>query len=165
MRYLCLLVIAACTVSLSSCRDVEEPISPLIGAWENRVFVDSLNYWIVERYDFVNDSTYDIKVTVRESETSKDLGYRFATRGWYNLQENAFTFTYSEIYQVKDYYLPSRANLYAPKNELRFIEIDFSDTPTANLTFSTDGKQFEFLAECLEYYSECSLPKTYIKIN
>jgi len=165
MRYLCLLFIAACTASLFSCTDSEEPMSPLIGAWENREYVDSLNYWIVERYDFVNDSTYDINVTVRESETGKDLGYRFATRGWYNLQANDFTFTYSEMYQIKNYYLPSRDNLYAPKNELRFSEIDFSDTPTANLTFSSDGKQFELLAECLGYNSECALPKTYSKIN
>lgn len=165
MRYLYLFILSVFTASLFSCSDAEEPKSPLIGAWENREYVDSLNYWIVERYDFVNDSTYDINITVRESETGKDLGYRFVTRGWYDLQANDFTFTYSEVYQIKNYYIPSRDDLYAPKNELRFSEIDFSDTPTANLTFSSDRKQFDLLAKCLEYYSECPLPKTYSKIN
>ncbi|WP_339707798.1 hypothetical protein [Algoriphagus aquimarinus] len=165
MRYLCLLFIAACTASLSSCSDAEEPISPLIGAWENREYVDSLNYWIVERYDFVNDSTYDINVTVRETEGGEDLGYRFITRGWYDYKGEDFTYYYADVLMIEDYFLREGNELFAPKDDLRAVIVDFFREPTASLTFSSDRKQFVFQDECLEYVDECPVAKTYVRVN
>lgn len=167
MRLLCLFVLAVCAASFYSCTDSEEPMSPLIGVWENRVYVDSIDYWIVETYDFVNDSTYDITVTVRESEMGNDLGYRFVSRGWYDLQADNFQYYYSYALMIENHFVASinADKVYAPKEELMAIVIDFFRKPTANLTFSSDRKQFEFLDECLDIMSECPSSKTYIKVD
>lgn len=167
MRLLCLFVLAVCTASFYSCTDSEEPKFPLMGAWENRVYVDSIDYWIVETYDFVNDSTYDINVTVRESEMGDDLGYRFISRGWYDLQADDFTYYFSDALMIDNSFVASNNadKVYAPKEELVAVIIDFFRRPTANLTFSADRKKFEILDECMESMSECPSSKTYIKVD
>lgn len=167
MRSLSLFILTVCAASFYSCTEAEEPTSPLIGSWENRVYIDSIDYWVVQTYDFVNDSTYDIIETVRETEDGEDLGFRFVSRGWYDLQGESFTYYYSDVLMLDNYFMDSinPGNLYAPKEELKAFIIDFFREPTAKLSFSASGKEFVFLDECLEGFPECAPPRNYVKVN
>ena len=68
--------LVAVFAALISCTENEEPISPLIGTWESRGFVDSLDLWFVETMEFKNDSVFDLTLTVRDTEIESTLGYR-----------------------------------------------------------------------------------------
>jgi len=148
MRNLFLLCLSVLFAGLISCTENEEPISPLIGNWENRVFVDSLDVWYVNSYRFKNDSIFDLTSTVRESESGEELGYRIIATSWYNLEESIFQFYYSDalIYFGGGENNPS----YGPKDKLRPGVIDFFRVPKGELTFSSDMRQFTFQEDCWE---------------
>ena len=165
MKSIFLILAIICSVSIVSCADSEEPVSPLIGDWENRVYVDSLDYWFVQSYRFVNESTYDIIETVRRTEGGEDLGYRLITRGWYDYKGEDFTYYYDDVLMLEDYYRRDGNEFFAPKDDLRAVVVDFFRHPIASLTFSSDRKQFVFQDECLDYVDECPVSKTYIRVN
>lgn len=156
-------------LGLVSCSEEEEPISPLIGTWENRVYVDSLDYWFVESYSFKNDSVFDIEITVRQTESGPDLGYRMISTSWYNLDNNTFKYYYA--YALTHFSVDSEALpvYYAPKEELSATIVDFFGIPEGELTFSPDKKKFEFQENCLKLdpSMECiQFPsKEYIRVD
>lgn len=78
--------------TLISCTENEEPISPLLGTWEKREFVDSLDLWFVDVMEFKNDSIFDLTSIVRDMETGPTLGYRMVTTAWYRLEGSTFTY-------------------------------------------------------------------------
>ena len=75
-----------------------------------------MDYWVVNTLEFKNDSLYQFRTTVRDSETGPDLGYRFYyddSYGW-----DGKTFFYSpDLAAWIDY---REEGFYAPKEELNF---------------------------------------------
>ena len=165
--YLAAVVLALGLLSCSS--EEEEPISPMIGTWENRVFVDSLDYWFVESYMFKNDSIFDIEWTVRQTETGPDLGYRMIATSWYNLDENIFKYYYSDVLFYWRVDNDSAPTYYVPKGDLQPAVVDFFRIPEGILTFTADKRKFEFRENCIQFDPdmECvQLPsKEYIRVD
>lgn len=143
MKSIFYLIVLVFVIGLVGCSEEEEPRSPLIGTWESRVYVDSLDYWFVESYAFKNDSIFDIEWTVRNTETGPDLGYRMTAASWYELEEDTFKYYYSDV-------LMEFESLYVPKEELKPAIVDFFRIPQATLTFSQDRRQFELQVGCFQ---------------
>lgn len=131
---------------LVSCAENEEPISPLMGTWENRNFVDSLDLWFVETMEFKNDSIFDLTQSFRNSEMGQDLGYRLMATSWYNFKDSTFKYYYSE--GIFHFSTPRNPALYVPKSELRVGVIDIFRIPEGVLTFLSNGKKFRFQEDC-----------------
>jgi hypothetical protein len=154
-------------LSIFSCSESEDPRSPLIGTWENRTYIDSLDIWFVESYTFKNDSLFDLKSTVREIETGTDLGYRLISTAWYNLEGDIFQYYYSDGL----FYFPTERNapLYVPKEELRPGVIDFFRIPKGTLSFSNNQRQFTFQENCFSANSDANCipipPRTFMKVD
>jgi hypothetical protein len=160
--------ILALIAALFSCTDSEEPASPLIGTWEKRQFVDSLDLWFVDVMEFKNDSIFDLSSIVRETETGPTLGYRLVTTSWYNLDGNTFTYYYSDgLFYFG--HLDGKAPLYVPKSELRPGVIDFFRKPEGVLTFSSDRRIFQFQPNCFVFNEDrdcIQFPlEEYIRVN
>lgn len=161
------LALVAVLAALISCTENEEPVDPLMGTWEHREFVDSLNIWIVETKEFKNDSVFDLSITVRESETGPDLGYRMITTSWFNLEGDTFKYYFSD---ALTYFRNSEdAPLYVPKSELRAGIFDFFRIPEGVLTFSSDRRRFQFQENCLVINPDAAClefpVKEYIRVN
>lgn len=156
-------------VGLVGCSDDENPRSPLIGAWENREYVDSLDLWFVESYMFKNDSVFDVERTVRQTETGPDLGYQMISTSWYNLEGSTFKYYYSDalIYFGGD--SDGTRVYFASKEDLKPAIIDFFRIPEGTLTFSADGRTFNFQENCIKFSpdQEClQLPsKEFVKAD
>ena len=146
MRYLTLLILTSFAISLYSCTDVEEPRSALFGTWENRNYVDSLEVWFVNTYQFRNDSLFDVTSTVRETEIGEDLGYRLISSAWYNFDGDIFQYYYDDGL----FHFGGRDDdpLYVPKKDLKPGIVDFFRIPKGKLTFSSDLRQFTFQEDC-----------------
>lgn len=151
-----------------SCAENEEPVSPLIGTWEKREFVDSLDLWFVDVMEFKNDSIFDLTSIVRDTETGPTLGYRMVTTSWYNLDGETFTYYYSG---GLFYFGPWDRDkpFYVAKSELRPGVIDFFRRPEGVLTFSDNRRKFQFLENCFSFNNEgdcLQLPiKEYIRVS
>lgn len=156
-------------LGLVGCSDEEDPRSPLIGTWENRVFVDSLDYWFVESYSFKNDSIFDLELTVRQTETGPDLGYRMISTSWYDLEGSTFKYYYSDALIYFGIDSEGLMKYFAPKEELKPGIVDFFRIPEGTLTFSSDGSKFEFEKDCFQPNPdmECiQFPlKEFVKVN
>lgn len=147
MKTQSLLLFAFFILGLVSCSEEEEPRSPLIGSWENRTYSDSLEVWFVENYHFKNDSIFDLTATVRETELGEDLGYRYITTAWYNLDGNNFQYYYSDalIYFGGN---GENKSFYGTKEELTSGIFDFFRIPKGELSFADDFSQFTFQEDC-----------------
>lgn len=146
MKTLYAVFFAFFVLSIVSCSDEEEPRSPLIGTWENRNYVDSLELWFVNTYNFRNDSIFDITSTVRETEIGNDLGYRLISTAWYNLESDIFQYYYDD--GLFHFGGGEDDPLYVPKKDLKPGIIDFFRIPKGKLTFSNDYSQFTFQEDC-----------------
>lgn len=159
--------LVAVFAALISCTENEEPISPIIGTWESRVFVDSLDLWFVETLEFKNDSIFDLTITVRELETGPDLGFRLVTTSWYNLEGDTFKYYYSDVLMYFGHH--EEAPLYVPKSELNAGIVDFFRIPEGILTFSSDRRRFQFQENCLTINPSIACfefpVKEYIRVN
>lgn len=146
MKYLSLLILACCVISLYSCTDSEEPRSALIGTWEKRSYSDSLDVWFVDSYTFQNDSLFDIISSVRKTEIGEELGYRMTATSWYNYEGDIFQYYFADamIHSGGG----ENGTLYGPKQDLRPGIVDFFRVPTGKLTFSSDLSQFTFQEDC-----------------
>ncbi|MEB2776673.1 hypothetical protein SYJ56_15215 [Algoriphagus sp. D3-2-R+10] len=133
-------------VSLVSCIEEEDPRSPLIGTWESRSYMDSLDIWIVDSYRFKSDSVFDLTATVRKTEFGEELGYRMTASSWYNLEESIFQYYYSDAL----IYFGGGENgpFYGPKDKMNPGIVDFFRVPKGKLTFSSDMRQFTFQEDC-----------------
>ncbi|MGM0946429.1 MAG: hypothetical protein ACQEW9_14685 [Bacteroidota bacterium] len=154
-------------LSLLSCSESENPRSPLIGTWENRTYVDSLDYWFVESYTFKNDSIFDLKTTVRDLEAGTDLGYRMTSTAWYNLEGDVFQYYYSDAL----IYFAFRPDdpLFVPKEDLRAVVIDFFRVPKGKLSFTDDLRQFTFQEDCITINPDADClqfpPRTFVRVD
>lgn len=146
MKSIFYLLLFVLSVSLFSCQDKEEPLSPLIGTWEVRDYVDSLDLWFVDSYKFKNDSVFDLTSLVRENEIGSTLGYRMTTTSWYNFEEGIFRYYYDDVLmywggESGPRYTDDLANLQP-------AIVDFFRVPKGPLTFAADFKSFDFQEEC-----------------
>jgi hypothetical protein len=161
--------IVAVFAILISCAENEEPISPLIGTWEKREFVDSLDLWFVDIMEFKNDSIFEITGIVRNSETGPTLGYTLVATSWYNLDGNTFKYYYSDALIHFDIFGGEDAVLYVPKSESDPVIIDFFRKPEGVLTFSADRRSFQLLPNCfvIKEENDCiQFPlEEYIRVN
>lgn len=169
MKLLFFLTAVGFVLTLVSCSEEEEPISPLIGTWENRVYVDSLEYWFVESYMFKNDSVFDLTETVRQAETGPELGYRLISTSWYNLEMGIFKYYYSDALFFFGGGSEVPRKYFVPKEELNLGIVDFFGIPEGKLTFSADGRKFNFQENCIQLNpdQEClQLPsKEFVKVD
>lgn len=156
--------------TLISCTENEEPLSPLIGTWEKREFVDSLDLWFVDIMEFKNDSIFEISGVVRDSETGPTLGYTLVATSWYNFDGNTFKYYYSDA--LIHFYFPmgeEDAVRYVPKSELKPVIIDFFRKPEGVLTFSSDRRIFQLQPNCFVINEErdcVQFPlEEYIRVN
>lgn len=167
MRYLSLLILACCAISLFSCTDPEEPRSPLIGTWENRNYSDSLDVWFVESYSFRNDSLFDVTSSVRTTEIGEELGYRLTATSWYNYEGDIFQYYYADA--MIHFGGGENEPLYVPKQDLKPGIVDFFRIPKGKLTFSSDLRQFTFQEDCWNVNddNDCiEFPsQTFVKVN
>ena len=138
--------LVAVLTTLSSCAENEEPLSPLVGTWENREYVDSLGLWFVETLEFKNDSIFDLTKSVRDSETGPELGYRLVAPAWYNLEGNTFKYYYS--YAFIHFSSDVDPVLYVPKSELKAGVVDIFRIPEGVLTFMDNQNKFQFRENC-----------------
>lgn len=166
-KYLPFALFAAFSAFIS-CTENEEPASPLLGTWEKREFVDSLDLWFVDVMEFKNDSVFDLTGIVRAAETGPTLGYRLLTTGWYNLDGETFTYYYSD---GLFYFGPVDGDspFYVAKSELRPGVVDFFRRPEGVLTFSSDRRMFQLLPNCFSFNEDqdcLQLPlQEYIRVN
>ena len=156
-------VIVAVFATLISCTENEEPVSPFIGTWENRVFVDSLDVWFIEKFVIKNDSLVDIEETIRETETGPDLGYRLFMETKYTLEDNLFSYDYSYGFTIRR--VPNIDHLFVPKNELGPANFDFVLYQSGKLTFSSDYREMDFLPICPSFRTGCPASKKYVKVD
>lgn len=161
------LALVTAIVALVSCTDNEEPVGPLAGTWEHRVFVDSTDVWLVETIEFKNDSIFDMNVTVRNSETGPTLGYRMITTSWYNLEGDIFKYYYADVLMY--FGIEENAPMYVPKSELRAGIVDFFRIPEGILTFSNDRRKFQFQENCWDINADVDCfkfpTKEYIRVK
>jgi hypothetical protein len=170
MKNLFYVLICLVTATFFGCQDSDGPRNPLLGTWENRSYVDSLDVWFVQSLTIKNDSLMEVMEFARKSETGPIIGYHSIADSWYNYQDNRFTYYYSEglfyFNGYNDTYVTSR---YGPKESLKPGIIDLFWTPVGDLTFSPDGQSFEFQKECwfLNSNGDCvdAPPMTYIRTN
>ncbi|WP_026951902.1 hypothetical protein [Algoriphagus mannitolivorans] len=165
-QYFSLTLVAVIAI-LVSCAENEEPSSPLLGTWESRVYVDSLNLWFVETMEFKNDSIFDLTQSFRSSETGPDLGYRLMAPSWYNLEGSTFKFYYSN--GLFHFSTPNDPALYVPKSELKVGVADIFRIPEGVLTFTSDRKKFKYEENCfvVSPNNPCIQlpPKEYIRVK
>ncbi|WP_144605407.1 hypothetical protein [Algoriphagus algorifonticola] len=170
MKILFYVLICFVAAGFFGCQDSDGPRNPLLGTWENRSYVDSLDVWFVHSLTIKNDSLMEVKNFARKSETGPIIGYHSIADSWYNYQENRFTYYYSEglfyFNGNKDTYVASR---YGPKESLKPGILDFFRIPEGELIFSADGQSFEFQEDCwsINADEECVefSPMTYILVN
>jgi hypothetical protein len=146
---------------LISCSENEEPVSPLVGKWENRVFIDSLDVWFVETMEFKNDSIFDLNITVRQSETGPDLGYRFMTTAWYSLGENELTYYYS----FSSWLNYGEKRLFVDEEDLEAGIVDFFQRPKVEFQFGSNRRSFILPQGCLALFSVCGPNREFIRVN
>lgn len=149
--------------ALISCTEKEEPVSPLVGTWENRIFVDSLDVWFVETLEIKNDTLFDNFQTVRDTEDGPDLGYRFFSEARYSFEGNIFSF-----YASSDFYMYGIADsrpLFMPKSKLGPVMVErFSES--AELTLSSNFKEMDYQYICPEVFEEyCPDNKRFVKVD
>ena len=145
---------------LISCTENEKPVSPLVGTWENRVFIDSLDVWFVETMEFKNDSIFDLNITVRESETGPDLGYRFMTTAWYSLGKNELTYYYSNCSWLNF----GERRIYGAQKDLVNGVVDFFQRPKVEFLLSPSRKSFILPQGCLALFSVCGPNREFIRV-
>ena len=168
MKSIFYLMLFVLSVSLFSCQDKEEPLSPLIGTWENRTYVDSLDIWMIDSWAFKNDSLMTYERFVRETESENILGYQMIADSWYNYKGNIFKYYYSDALLYWGGESDTRWIRYGPKEEMRPGVVDIFMIPTGTLTFSQNRLQFilkpddaEFdMGEIIEFPA-----RTFIKVD
>ncbi|MBN3582792.1 hypothetical protein JYB64_10390 [Algoriphagus aestuarii] len=88
MKNLYFLNLLILCLALTSCHEDEEPIdSPLIGTWQLSYFVEEWEKDAVITMDFNSDGTMTFYGTVREPDSSEDLGYQFFAEGSFLIQD------------------------------------------------------------------------------
>lgn len=155
------LVFVAAFAAFISCAENEEPVSPIVGTWENRVFIDSLDVWFVETMEFKNDSIFDLNITVRELETSRDLGYRFKTTAWYSLDDNQLTYYFSGSSWL-DF---NEKRIYVAQKDLVNGFVDFFRRPKVEFQLSSDRKSFTLPEGCLALFSVCGINRQFVRVD
>lgn len=163
MKNYFVLTLIAVFATLISCSEKEEPASPFVGTWENRVFVDSLDVWFVEKFVIKNDSLVNIEETIRETETGPDLGYRLFMETKYTLEGKVFSYDYSHGYIIARTFKIDP--LFAPKNELRPVVFDFVLYQSGSLTFASDYREMDFLPICYPFLTDCPESKKFEKVD
>lgn len=142
----------------------DEPLGPLIGEWENRVYVDSLGLWSVETLDFLTDSTYQLRQTFRDSEFGSDLGYRIIYNFDYLLEGEIIDYLLIDGFEVYKYHHPDEGPLYAPLEELREFVLDLSSGDDyAEWSLSENQLELDLSFSCPSYDGNCPILKKYKK--
>jgi hypothetical protein len=81
-----------------SCQDDQDTIpTSLIGTWELTSFNDYMGLDFVTTYKFNADRTYEYSSTLREKDTTLDLGYNFWEKGTFSVEHNTVNFTLTEF--------------------------------------------------------------------
>lgn len=149
---------------LVACTENEEPVNPLIGTWENREFVDSLDVWLVETIEIKSDNVFEQYITVRQTEKGVNLGYRSLSQGLYSKVGIELDlrfmndFNYRNALNVDD--------LFAPKEELRQIEI-FRIFSSARVHLVSNHKELEYQIICDEPFigsASCEETRKFTKV-
>lgn len=160
----CLYLIASVLVlGLFSCSDDEEPISPLAGTWENRVFVDSLDRWIVETLEIGRDTSVQMSVTVRNSEDGSDLGYRSIFQSKGGIQQDVLSFSNSLDFVLEPVH--GVRPIYVPKSELILAVVERTFA-SASVDISSNREEMDFQPLCFNVFKDhCPESKKFIKVD
>ncbi|WP_192347723.1 hypothetical protein [Algoriphagus sp. Y33] len=155
MKHLSLFTLLFMSFCFFACdKDNEELPNRLVGTWENRYFVDSVDYWVVNTLEFKNDSVYQFRTTVRDFETGPDLGYRSYYDDGY--EWDGSTFIYSpDLTSWIDY---REEDFYVPKEELVDGIVDYFRIPTATISFVDNRTKMIFQEDCPEEFLPCDVP-------
>ncbi|PZX53280.1 hypothetical protein [Algoriphagus chordae] len=147
MKHLSLLSLALIAFSFVACDKDDDPLpNQLVGNWEARYYVDSVDYWVVNTLEFKNDSVYQFRTTVRDSETGPDLGYRMYYDDRY--EWDGMTFKY--LPDLASWIDHREEAFYVPKQELLAGIMDYFYQPTARITFVENKEKLIFQDLCPE---------------
>lgn len=120
------------------------PLEPLEGTWEYAFYNPDQEFFFIYQYIFNPNGTFEKSILVRESESTKVLGYYNYVTGTYELRGEA----YSEFVE-KSYVLALDAYLfYVPKENLIEVEVDGEPQATGTLVFSPNNRSFELGFPC-----------------
>ncbi|WP_057939629.1 hypothetical protein [Algoriphagus resistens] len=155
MKLLSLISLLLVSISFIACdKDEDELPKQLSGIWEERFYVDSVGYWVVNTLEFKSDNEYQFRTTVREVEAGPDLGYRFYYDDSYTWDGE--TFSYSP--DLASWIDHREENFYVPKEELNAGIIDYVRMPTASLVFEANNTKMIFQEICPEDILPCEDP-------
>ncbi|MEP0710938.1 hypothetical protein [Algoriphagus sp.] len=147
MKHLSLFSLIVIAFGLFACDKDDDPLpNQLVGSWESRYFVDSVDYWVVNTLEFKNDSVYQFRTTVRDSEAGPDLGYRMYYDDRYEWDGMNFKYLPDLAYWI-DY---KEEAFYVPQQELRAGIIDYFHQPIARITFIDNKERLLFQEQCPE---------------
>jgi hypothetical protein len=154
MKYFSIPALLLISLFFASCDQDEDDLpNRLVGTWETYYFIDSVDYWVVNSLEFKNDSVYQFRTTVRESEKGPDLGYRLVYDDRY--EWDGIMFTYSPDLA---YWIDLRSEkFYAPKEELSAGIIDIFSQITARISFVQNKTKMIFQDVCSENSLGCSI--------
>lgn len=149
-----------------ACNKDDDPLpNQLVGNWETRYFVDSVDYWVVNTLEFKNDSVYQFRTTVRDSEIGPDLGYRVYYDDRYEWDGMTFKYLPDLAYWIDH----REEGFYVPKQELMAGIYDYFYQPTAKITFVDNNKKLIFQSLCPENVGfgceEQRVPIEYVRVD
>jgi hypothetical protein len=146
MKFIKAIFLSIVFISLFSCKEDKGmlPLQPLEGTWEYAFYNPDQEFFFIYQYIFNPDGTFEKSILIRESESTKVLGYYSYSTGAYELRGQA----YSEFVE-RSYVLALDAYLfYVPKENLIEVEIDGSPQQTGTLTFTQNNRSFELGYPC-----------------
>ena len=166
MKYLSFLFLIFLSLTFLSCNDEDNLPVQLSGVWEERNYVDSVDFWVVNTLEFKNDSEFQFRTTVRETETGNDLGYRFYYDDTYDWDGKTFNYSPDMAFWI-DY---REEKFYTKKEDLKAGVIDFVSWPSANITFVEGNSKLIFQNICTstnaDYCENAQYPeREYIRVN
>jgi len=136
----------------------------LDGVWEQRVYVDSVDFWVVNSFEFKANLTYQFRTTVRKTASGEDLGFRY-------VHDDSYTWD-----GINFIYFPNIVNwidtrgkaFYVQKQELLLGTIDYQYAPEASLTFIEKRTKMIYQQKCPRDFVGClntSAPIEYVRVN
>lgn len=165
MKYFCIPIILLISLGLISCNQDDSPELPtqLEGVWEQRVYVDSVDLWVVNAFEFKANLNYQFRTIVRKTADGNDLGYRY-------LQDDSYTWdgtTFNYFPSIVNWINPRGQKFYVPRQELILGIVDYQYPPEALLTFIENKSKMIYQQKCPKDLKGCvnsSAPIEYVRV-
>lgn len=157
--------LVATLAAFISCTENDEPRNPLIGIWEHREFVDSLDVWYVETLDFKNDSVFEQYLTVRQTEEGANLGYRQYSEAKYSQDAERVSFRFFSEFMFRT--VEDSDILFVPKNELGPVIVERIYS-AFNFKLQSNLKEMDYQIICFAPFEDspvCEEKSRFIKVN